>query len=265
MTTEPRPAFKVMGERNSGTNLLHKMLATQFDVQLYPTSSGLSERQRRALPGLASRWSSPRAAKEAIQDHNHFAELAENGGWKHAAASERLRREFAAPKSVRIVFLLRHPVSWSRSMHQNPFHGLARVPRAYAEFIRAPWLTVARDGFEQRLFESPLHLLRAKAESYLAYAAEDPSACILRYEDLVLDPEAAFRRIGAWEARRVDRPRLPEKSARAFGRNPLSREGYEAKVRDTGYHSLDAADRDHFRSVLEGSPLLELYPMTEAL
>ncbi|MCT8161273.1 sulfotransferase [Pseudoruegeria sp. SHC-113] len=264
MTASALPSFKVMGERNSGTNLLHKMLASQFDVLVHPTSSGVSDRQKSILPRFASRWSSPRAAKEAVQDHNHFAELPENGGWKHAAASERLWDEFADPRNVTLIFLLRHPVSWSQSMHQNPFHGLARVPRAYAEFIRAPWLTVARDGFDQRIFETPLHLLRAKVESYLAFAEAHPNACVLRYEDLVLDPEAAFRKIGVWDARKVEPPGLPAQSARTFGRNPLSREGYIAKAQATGYHSLSQADRDHFQSALTGSPLLALYPFDTA-
>lgn len=261
MTERARPVVKLLGERSTGTNLLQSVLAGAFDLDLASNSSGVRPDQSALLPPwYAGRWSSRRASREAIQDHNHWAELPKNGGWKHAAAGERFRAEFVLPSQALVICLLRHPADWLMAMHRNPFHGIGHVPHRFSDFLRAPWIAAARDELGSRIIDNPVQLYRAKVESYAQLAAAWPGTALIRYEDLVLEPTATLARTPVWPWRRTETIALPETPARPFGRRRAGRGDFLQKARAASFASLTSADREFILGELAGSALADLYP-----
>jgi len=261
VTGKARPTVKLLGERSTGTNLMQGVLAGQFDLDLAGSSSGVSPAQKAILPPwYEGRWASRRASREAIQDHNHWVELPENGGWKHAAASARFLSDFVRPRRAIVLCQLRHPADWVMAMHRNPFHGIGHVPRRFADFLRSPWIAAARDELGKRVLANPLQLYRAKVESYLALAEAWEHTALIRYEDFVLDPEGTLGKTPVWPYRRQDRITLPETSARPFGRSRVGTGDYRGKAGAASYDTLSPADRDFVLAELAGSALLRFYP-----
>lgn len=260
-SSDPRPSVKILGERSTGTNFLSRIIRENFDVELFPSSSGVKAEQTRALPSAwAGRWSSRRATKEAIQDHNHFVELPVNGGWKHAAATPRLVDEFLKPRQCVAICLVRHPVNWVRSMHRNPFHGVGRVPARFSGFLRSPWIGVGRDELGERWFETPLALYERKLSSYRWLTSVYQYAYVVRYEDVLFDPVRTFAALPIWQFRKSDDVMLPETSARSFGKEPLNLAAYKQKATAASYSELQAADRNFVLQALADGDLLRYYP-----
>ncbi len=259
--TDTLPVVKLLGERSTGTHLLQKVLQQHFDMELAPSSSGVTQEQTRHLPGrLVGRWSSRRASREALQDHNHFVELPRNGGWKHAAASTRFLECFAIPRKAIVICLLRHPADWLRSMHRNPFHGIGHIPRDFSAFIRSPWIAAARDELGERLIENPVKLYAAKAQSYSWLGENRDKMSLVTYENLILNPEETLRQTPVWPFRSGSKIDLPNQSARPFGRRPANLDEYRRRAAAVSYDTLSDSDRDFVLSELSGSILLDLYP-----
>lgn len=260
MTVPPR--VKIFGERSTGTNFLASVIRENFDVELFPSSSGVEAEQTRALPSVwAGRWSSRRATKEAIQDHNHFVEIPVNGGWKHAAATPRLVEEFLKPRQCVAICLVRHPVNWVRSMHRNPFHGIGKVPSDFSGFLRSPWIGLGRDELGDRWFETPFALYERKVASYRWLTSVYNRAFILRYEDVLFGAAETLSALPIWDFRKSEEVTLPSDSARSFGKAPLNLSQYRQKASAASYHELPMADRDFVLKVLEGGNLRDYYPV----
>ena len=252
--------IKILGERSTGTNLLEKMLTHNFHCVSFPSSSGVLPHQRPTIPRrFESRWASRRASKEAIQDHNHHLELPEIGGWKHAAATQRFLEGFARPKSAVIICILRHPTEWLRSMHRNPFHGIAHVPRKFSDFINSPWIAASRDELGERLISSPLAMFEKKVESYVRLKEQHPQTYLVRYEDIVLHPNDTLSQLPIWEARKSESIDLPSQNARSFGRGRLDGSRYAQKASASSYDTLSDGDRQCVLDQLHGGRLLDFY------
>lgn len=263
MVVSPTSGIKILGERSTGTNFLSAFLSQNFEVVLHPSSPGIDKTQKSVLPRVSfGRWVSRRAAKEALQDDNHDLSLKTCGGWKHAAATEQFISEFALPSNRLIVCLVRHPVTWSRSMHLNPFHGFAHVPRNYSKFIRAPWICTGRDSLIPRLRQNALTMYRDKVETYKVLNNRHANTVVLRYEDVLKDPYGSAQRLNLTRLQKQPELTLPKKSARSFGKAQLDLDGYQEKARSSGYANLQGEDLLHFKQVLQGSFLNELYPFS---
>ena len=230
--------IKIVGERSSGTNFASNVIQRNVDIFLFPNAPGGHDDQahltRRSIFNLKRR----RAIQEAVRDHQHHLSVPICGGWKHAAATDRLLNEFALVKAVAILFIVRHPVAWSDSMHRNPFHSLAPVPRSYSDFIRAPWICAARDELGERLLQSPLDLYARKFESYRRFVAAHPASAIVRYEDFLEDPAKVLQRCGLGQYLKDKPISLPSQSARTGGRGNLDLARYRDKAASTSYTAL---------------------------
>jgi hypothetical protein len=256
-----KPKVKILGERSTGTNFLGELIRQNFDCELLPNSSGVLADQLGVVPSrFAGRWSSRRATKEAIQDHNHLAELPRNGGWKHAAATRRFLEGFARPQEAIVFCLLRHPAEWLLSMHRNPFHGIGRVPKGFSEFIRSPWVAAQRDELEERLIKNPIEMVERKSNSYKWLQVNHDRAFVIRYEDVVLSPNEVFNRTPLWSVRKNSEVRLPVSKSRAFGRQDNAGMSYSEKAQRASYVLLATSDRDFVLSELADKTLMEHYP-----
>lgn len=261
MTLNLETGLKILGERNTGTNFLHQIISENYNIKLFPNTSNLSKEQRNALPrSSSSEWTSRQASKEILRDDNHFLKIHENGGWKHAAVTENFVENFARPSGCAVICLVRHPASWSTSMHRNPFHGVAKVPRDYSSFLRAPWICVARDELSPSLQPSPLALYRKKIESYEYLKSVYENTAIVRYEDVLLNTDPTFSRLGLQPFQHTNKIDIPKSSSRNFGKGHLLLSGYQSKAKKPGYDQLSDQDRELILGELQGSLLLKLYP-----
>lgn len=247
---------KILGERNSGTNFLKDVLEDNFEVSVYP---GIEERTR-MQNFLLTRAVIPMKIREnmmeRMEEKAHFERLSETGGWKHALVTPRFITGFFEPQGCQVICITRHPLAWARSMQANPFHAFGDVPADFDTFINTPWKTRARDELGGATLPSVLVLWREKLRAYLEYAEKYDDFYVLRYEDLLLNPEETFQRLSRFLPLKGKVPQLPTRVTRPFVANEQSSESYLAKARATSFAELFEEQYRPFKEFI-GEELLE--------
>jgi len=157
----PTP-YWVIGERNSGTSWLEALI------------------QDNAPPDILLRG---------------------DGFWKHGLVpSESLPPPWAASQRTTIILSVKCPLAWAVSMFKNPFHTVATNgrPRSFAEFLVSPWQASHQDSQNTSWVEAynTVGALRtAKLKNHLGLRNRVPHFFLLRYEDLLSDPEEQVKKI----------------------------------------------------------------------
>ncbi|WP_270727721.1 hypothetical protein [Shimia sp. Alg240-R146] len=249
--------LKLLGERNSGTNLLDGILSQISGLHLYPNLPMLTWRD---LARFHSPWkalTSYTAAREETLDRWHLRDLPTSGGWKHAAPNEAFHTEFLDHHQPAVLIILRHPAVWLRSMHRNPFHTLKPVPRDFSRFIRQEWLCVGRDSLEQRSLPNLPRLHAAKANAYSNLLSRYANSSLIRYEDLASDPTGTLAKIGI---ALPPQTKLPGNDARGFARRQSFGTDYAAAARQARFDLLSPTDAAFTREAQTDSPLSAIYP-----
>ena len=183
--TTPIRKLKLFGERNTGTTWLRRLVDANLEVGTFPGAMPeWVRRVQRVLPGtdwLRDLWFDRRG--DTIF------------GWKHmlvdprrAGFVERARRE-----GVGFVCIVKHPASWVLSLHNRPYDHHWGPKGDLASFVTSPWFTVRRERADVR-YPDPIRLWNAKCAAYLELAQHVPTV-LVRYEDLVSDPEARIDEI----------------------------------------------------------------------
>ena len=115
--------------------------------------------------------------------------------WKHCATNFPSADDFAG---LFIIFTVRHPASWLVSLFRKPHTIIGEKPGSLSEFIDFEWKTVGRERLEKRSYK-PLELFQEKVKSYRAFQgkldARDIRYAVLKFEDIVMRQEEAFRSI----------------------------------------------------------------------
>ncbi|RME83007.1 MAG: hypothetical protein D6775_09300 [Caldilineae bacterium] len=124
---------KILGERNTGTHYLEKLLRLNLDVRVLPGSA--PRRLRRHFPG-----------NEAVLDLYFRLTAFANLGWKHALAPapDALRRSRWARRGLVILTLSKNPYAWLLSLYRHPYHYSGPLP-SFERFLQSPWRTVRRE------------------------------------------------------------------------------------------------------------------------
>ncbi|MEM9320598.1 MAG: hypothetical protein AAGA70_16560 [Pseudomonadota bacterium] len=258
------PVVKILGERNSGTNFLARCLSENFDAKVYPGGISLSQDQRaylrRAEPERVRRG----PLREALWDANHVRDLPRTGGWKHAAATNAFLTRFARSQNALVICIVRHPAAWLAAMHRNPFHAAAHVPARFSAFLRAPWVARPRDELAQPFLDNPAVLYRVKLASYAWLAEVHEATILLRYEDILANPDAAFAPVARHLPRRSAQYTLPQEGTRAFVPGETEATGFAERARRAGYGLLAPVDAAFLSDALRGSFADTLYPFENA-
>ncbi|GAA3863121.1 hypothetical protein [Celeribacter arenosi] len=170
-------SYFVFGERNSGTNFVHKLLHQNF---LWPFAP----------------------ATQRIERHGH------RHGWKHGFPSA-----YTAPEDLLAVVVFRDPETWVRSLHAKPWHTHRSMRwRPISEFLRLEWqciiddvnfgipkddprwgseLMIERDPMTGERFANVLKLRNAKNRGFLSFPKRYANTLLVRYED-VRDNQEGF-------------------------------------------------------------------------
>ena len=188
MTPTDFGSIKIYGERHTGTNYLAALVARNIDAQL--------------LPGVAPRLL--RAATRVLRlgewplDSYSAATRGRNLGWKHRDLSD-VGTELPARPDVLAVILVKNPYSWLVSLHRRPYHTSESSMKvgevAMARFASTPWKTVSRESGPDE-YASPVDMWNVKTAASLA-AANLGNAVLVKFEDLISEPEAVVDRLAA--------------------------------------------------------------------
>ncbi len=165
----------VFGERNSGTNLVHALLAR--NISAFADSPG-----------------------------DRIGKFGFRYGWKHG-----FPQMLAAPDAALAVAVFRAPETWLRSMHARPWHAMpALKDLPFEAFIRAEWQSRVDeknfgvdDGDARALVElqwdrhpltgarfgNILALRTAKSAGYLSLPQRFRHCVLVRFEDVQADPQ----------------------------------------------------------------------------
>lgn len=173
--------LKIFGERNCGTRYLASLLSANTRVFLLP--GGVPDKRG----WMRSQWLFDRLYPIIYKHHL---------GWKHAFPD--VNALLADPRygTLAVVFLIKNPYSFLWSLFRRPYHFKGVVPDTFEVFLKTPWQPLRRENAGKHTFENPMHLWNAKAESYLK-ACDQPgnNATLIRYEDLVTEPERVIRQL----------------------------------------------------------------------
>lgn len=178
--------IKIYGERNCGTNYLEELSRRNLDVNLLPGSA--PRRLRRLFPKQPS-------LHERVLDAYFNMTFKRNLGWKHMLAPDvaTLHRTSVPIAQTLFIFLSKNPYAWLLSLHRHPYHYRGQITD-FDIFVRSEWPTLGRENHPQP-FPNPIVMWNQKNASYLRLARDLPVSLILRYEDLVTEPEEAIRTI----------------------------------------------------------------------
>lgn len=183
--------IKIFGERNTGTNYAEQLLAANLGDVLV----------RGTVPPA---WMRIAGSSEFSRDCYFRLTERRNLGWKHRSVAALV----AAGRNPRLIFvtLVKNPYSWLLSLHRRPYHQVSAPKSAsFEDFIDAPWHCRWRDRAGAAVLASPVELWNLKNRSYADLVARC-GGVLLRYEDLLTDPEAAVRSIAAAAGRTLAAP-----------------------------------------------------------
>lgn len=176
--------LKIYGERNTGTNYLTRLIETNLSAELLPGTA----------PPALSHFRHLSSDEEKLIDGYFKWTYPFNLGWKHAAPRPLnvLSRYPGYRRLSGLIFLVRNPYSWLLSLHKNPYHQTGMASCTFEQFLRRNWLIHQRDEIGKPAL-NPIQLWNRKVGSYLE--AGHASSLIIRFEDLVNEPELWTRRI----------------------------------------------------------------------
>ena len=145
--------IKLLGERNSGTNYLQKLIELNVDVDV--------------LPGTAPPYVFRFFPKSEFACDAYFMLTGtSNLGWKHAIApfgNELVRIQERYPNLL-FVTITKNPYSWLLSLHRHPYHQRSAIGD-FEEFLQSPWPTVKRERHPNP-FPNPIIMWNEKNSSY---------------------------------------------------------------------------------------------------
>ena len=174
------PKTLIMGERNSSTNYLAQLLAKN---SLIESVAGVAPK---AVRGLASVL----PVREQILDLWFRGKV-----WKHAYLDA---AALEVVTDLKIIAISKHPLAWSVSMLRRPYHVSAEGKRGvhgtledWHSLMLRTWPTQKRERIEP---DSGFNLWATKYQSYL----QAENVLMVRYEDLLSDPEKTLETIAAY-------------------------------------------------------------------
>ena len=214
---EPAAAVKVLGERNSGTNLVERLLAANTSTPVI--DNNISPRAKRFFAALKQRTSRTtyHRLSEPMKDVLFLRLLRDQHGWKHAAVTERYLDRL--PAELAVVAVTKDPYAWLLSLYRHPYHRRPvpdRATETLGDFLRRPWPTVRRERVD-REYPTPVDLWNAKTRSY-RLLDDHPRGIAVRYESLTADIPGTLAAIaGACGLDLAEEIQVPERSVKRSG------------------------------------------------
>ena len=174
--------IKIYGERNTGTNYLEQLLLLNYEVKslkyLPDTKVGFLLKYETCV-GL-------------------FYEMNKNKflGWKHGKQKINSINKYADQELV-VIGIIKNPYSFIKSLNKRPYHNRKRKNLDLKTFVSKGWQTIIRDNCMFKKYKTPVDLWNDKSRSLLSMSSKiNKDHFLLKYEDLVSDPEKMIMDIG---------------------------------------------------------------------
>lgn len=194
---------KIFGERNTGTNVLKKIVENNSRSSVLPSVSSEIDRNISKKLKIAKMATRPFGKispylnahlREKIIDRT-FENAPVEYAWKHTATTfESL--ECFSEKSI--VFCIRNPMSWLCSLYKNPYHLIGGKPETFEEFIDMDWRLAKRDNLRFDYLK-PYKLYEEKFRTYLDFMKQLDERKIeyrvVYFEQIVSDQSKVFGQI----------------------------------------------------------------------
>ncbi|MFT6665724.1 MAG: hypothetical protein ACJA05_002595 [Porticoccus sp.] len=169
----PVEYIKIIGERNSGTNYIEKIINENFHAAF--------------LPGSIPRLLNKTLGCEFVRDYYFKKTQHKNLGWKHAVAPTNNFLESVGMKdSVGFVAIAKNPYAWLLSMFRRPYH-LHTEQQTFDQFIRRECKTVLRERHADP-YKSPMDMWNKKNRSY-AELCNYAQGLTIPYESILSAPD----------------------------------------------------------------------------
>ncbi|MGN6368311.1 MAG: sulfotransferase family protein [Phycisphaerae bacterium] len=209
--TRPAPPLFVVGCERSGTTLLTVMLGRHRDIAMMPETHFFLRAVPKNFRRATAQVHRPESHEDILQRFWNSPRAADIGLDLGAIRSHFLQRTPTYPELFNTLLAL-YAERWDkkRAGEKTPFH-LLRVPLILQCFPEARIVCIVRDGRDvvRSIMEAPWtahRSLRRQAWKWTRCArlARDflrdypRSFHVVRYEDLVMDPETALRGINAF-------------------------------------------------------------------
>ena len=204
--------FKVMGERNTGTNFLHQLIAgsTSGIEGLVHGSNDSVKKSTQGLPENLQYFARQRAI-----DILRKQEFSHNFGWKHARVDPAYLQQSPRFAETLFVFIVRNPFYFLSALFRRPYNLLPRAGDDKSRFLRSPILLNERDNIcGTATLENPVRLWSIKTRSYVQTAAQIERALLIRYEDLVAQPDSILAMLAKKGAETAPNVQVPQQSTK---------------------------------------------------
>lgn len=188
---------KILGERNSGTNYLSKLIRKNFDVDLLP---GVQPSVQGDLDAYAASLPKPlqHLARQMLVDVGMREIENENLGWKHAYPDFALfEREKETASRTLFLVISKDPISWLKSFHRRPYHCLFPTRKMpLSQFIRHPWIATRKENLSPAIVPNMVALWNAKHEGWLLLPERGYRTVFIPYSELLSNFSQQMEAIG---------------------------------------------------------------------
>ena len=191
--------IKIFGERNTGSRYLQKLVELNCNIDIL---NGTLDKYRFLLKIL----NKMKINQETVRDLYFKFNTKKDLGWKHREVDHFDLIE-TNPYVNEILFLVivKNPYSFLLSLKEKPYHNLSYKwlelkdlikefkSISFNDFLKKEWLTVGREA-NRPSYENPIQMWNLKCASYFKLQSKYKCS-IIRYEDLLDNPELVIRRI----------------------------------------------------------------------
>jgi hypothetical protein len=178
---------KVFGERNTGTNYVHKLVArnTKNTILLKHGANDVIEEQVASFSECQRPF-----VRELLIDNLRIEEFDQNFGWKHAFITPEKLKLSPLFNDCFFIFISRNPFRFLFSLYNNPYNVYLKNWNNVGEFLRSRWFLTHRDNLGLPYVSNPVLLWNIKTKSYLETSKALENAVFFKYEAVVSDYSA---------------------------------------------------------------------------
>ena len=241
---------KVFGERGSGTNFLHQLIAKNFDAKVIANISGPTPDERGLIEAIPESRRRPGLIAERLADAHHLDQMPRNAGWKHACLTDRTFEVYGRADKTLFLCIVRHPALWLTSFANNPYHGFNTKADDLDEFLATPWVTRARDEVPDVFLKSPALLWKLKVQSYLEHAERRENVMVVRHEDLLTDHGAVLDGLTTLLSPSTSEWALPEDYARRWVDKVRDFWSIKKALPEEPFATISPSQAQHLRDVI---------------
>ncbi|WP_170419683.1 hypothetical protein [Ruegeria atlantica] len=196
------PHVKIFGERNTGTNVLHRLIENNSECRLAPgIAFQLDDTLVNDLHAIVkTRNKNPKLI--AHEYESRIDQVFENqpaiNMWKHAATDF---QDIRSLKNTKVIFCVRHPMSWIVSFHKRPYNKKLVAPSSLEAFSKIWVPLLRRDNLNYNSLR-PLELYSRKLKSYLDFARQLDGIHVpnkfIKHEDITIKQESVIQELSSW-------------------------------------------------------------------